>query len=260
MLYSKAPFWLLSFVHCLAMSRFLGCVIFLSIFSSRHMAKSVRTAACFAMALPVTSGLWANVTKIQIEPVSLMGVMGKELILGLLLGALLSLPFWSLSSAWSLIDNQRGANAAQQTNPSLEVDSSILGELAERALVVFLIEMGALFVVFEAVFKSYELWPTMTWVPDYSLFMQSKWVAAFAQAISSSLLLAAPVLLMLLLVEYGLSITSVAGQGFDVYQTAMPIKSLSSLMMMALCASALFQYVYIQGVQWWRYDLFNSLG
>lgn len=249
--YTDQPFWLLPFVHCLSMARLIGCAVFLSLFSARHMAHLERTAICFALALPLTNILWSQVASHEVQPLLLTMLSFKEVLLGLLLGSLLSLPFWAIRSAWSLIDNQRGANAAQQTNPSLEADASVLGELAERAFIVFLIEAGALVFLFDTIFKSYQIWPATSWMPEFSYAVRKEVLAVFAQTIAHSLQLAAPVLLILLLVEYGLSIVSVAGQGLDVYSMAMPIKSLLSLVVMSMYVSGLFDNLYKEAVQWW---------
>jgi type III secretion protein T len=185
----------------------------------------------------------------------------KETLLGAVIGLLLAAPYWAFRSAFALVDNQRGANAAQVANPSLQADSSMLGELAERALTVLLIQTGVFGTLFDVIAQSYSLWPALAPMPE--LVAQEHGAAALTSAflgfIGDGLLYSSPILVVLLLIGFGFAVSSTAAQGIPVYETAMPVKSLAALFCMAIYFTSLLDYA-IPGIRRiWSTTLLQSL-
>lgn len=228
----------------LSMARLLGCSLFFPLLGRRHLAALNRNAVCLALSLAQALTVWEGLSQAwfagqtPLVPFWLLG--GKEVVIGCLLGSLLAIPFWVIRGAFTLIDNQRGANAAQMNNPAMEADSSLLGELAERVLIVMLIEMGIYLMAFEVVADSYRLWPLLSvWPVDLawgSSHATHAILQAFTQLLRDTVMYASPMLLLLLLIEWGMAISSSAVQGIDVYQIGMPIKSLSALAVLIVSA------------------------
>ncbi len=244
----------------LSMARAVGCSLFLPSWGRRHMSSMHRNAICLAVSLPQAMAQWEflmHQTQWVLHP---MLMVFKEVLVGGLLGALLSIPFWIFRGAFTLVDNQRGANAAQMNNPSMEADSSLLGEWVERLLLVFLVETGGFLWVFEALSESYLTWPlTSTW-PLLSEQVTTQVLAAYARLMMDVLLLASPLLLLLLAIEFGMAIGSTAVQGIDVYQTAMPIKSLAALIFLAVSVNQWFQHIMGRFEFWWVEGVVKTLG
>jgi type III secretion protein T len=244
----------------LSMARALGCAAFLPIFGKRHMAMLHRNALCMAISLPQAWIVWMQLDA-QPMPVFHTVLLGaKEALVGGVLGLLLALPYWALQSACTLIDNQRGANAAQVANPSLAADASVLGELAERALIVMLIDAGLFTLAFDVLADSYTLWPALDSWPEWSRHARGDVTSAFARFFAAAVIYSGPVLLLLLAVELGLAISSTAVQGLDVYQTAMPVKSLLALLVLALWFVGLLSHVLPGFSDWWSDGALRALG
>jgi type III secretion protein T len=187
-----------------------------------------------AISLPQAWLTWQFLLHHPPGTLSLLILGFKEAVLGLVLGVLLSLPYWTVQSAGTLIDNQRGGNAAQNINPSMAADASLLGELAQRTLIAVLIEAGLFVLMFDVIADSYKLWPVMDGWPKWGQHSAVVLVRMFQSFISDSIIYSGPALLLLLAVEFGMAISSSSVKGLDVYQTAMPIKSQLSLVMLAL--------------------------
>lgn len=235
----------------LSMARAMGCAILLPAFGRRHMAGMQRNALCMAISLPQTWLVWNLLEQQRLPLMYSTALAFKEALIGAMLGFLLSIPFWAFRSAGTLIDNQRGANAAQQINPSLEADSSILGELCERALIVFLIEIGVFKLIFDVLADSYVLWPVLAPLPQLNTEVRAAFMVAFSQMMASAMLYSAPVLLLLLAVEYLMAIGSTVVQGLDVYQAAMPVKTMLALLMLVLCFPGLVSEASLSIEYWW---------
>jgi flagellar biosynthesis protein FliR len=60
----------------------------------------------------------------------------KEALLGLLVGFLLSLPFWLFQTVGNLINNQCSVSATQINNPSVGNDASLIGGLILQTLII----------------------------------------------------------------------------------------------------------------------------
>lgn len=236
----------------LAMARTVACLSFLPPFGRQNIGRLQRNAVCFAVSLPQAFLLWSGFVA---EPLSLfrLAVLGvKEALLGAMLGFLLSTPFWAFRSAFTLVDNQRGANAAQMVNPSLQADSSLLGELTERALVLFLIQAGIFPVIFEVVVDSYALWPIRQGWPDFVFMQRDVIFGLLLPFIGDALLFSSPILLLLLLFEFGLALASISVQGIPVSQLAMPIKGLLALFILALYFGVLLSHAEPRIEMQWR--------
>ena len=243
----------------IALARVLGCAMFLPIFGRRHMASLHRNAICIALSLPQAASIWVELGGTADAGPWLAALALKEALLGCALGLALSVPFWALSGACTLIDNQRGANAAQQINPSLAADSSILGEAFERLLIVLLAQAGMFKLAFAVIVGSYAVWPALAPMPDLSDAMRAATLGAVNQLLADSMLYAAPVLLVLMAVEFALAIASSAIKGLEVYQTAMPIKTLLAIFTIVLCLPGLADHVVRAVETWWAADVLRSM-
>jgi len=243
----------------LAMARTLGVLMFLPFLSRQYTSVVTRNAVALAFSLPVAVGLWSPLVQASPSLPLYFVLLMKEVMLGALLGMLAALPFWAVRGMGTLIDNQRGANAAQQVNPSLQADATLIGEMAERGLVALLVQWGLLQTVFTVITDSHEHWPVLAVLPDFSQHRLAIF-GALAGLVTQAVVLAGPVLLVLLLIELGLAIASTAVQGFDVYSSAMAVKTLMALFVLALISPWVMEYSADAALRWWQEGLAATLG
>lgn len=243
----------------LSMARTLGMLKFLPFLSQQNSSTAIRAALALGLSLPVAAGLWDPLVAASPSPAMYAVLLIKEVMLGTLLGMLAALPFWAIRGMGTLIDNQRGANAAQQINPSLQADATLIGELAERGLVALLVQWGLLQTVFTVLTDSHAQWPVLALLPDLSQHQHSI-LSALAGVVTQAMLLAGPVLLLLLLIELGLALVSTAVQGFDVYSSAMAVKTLLALVMLVLVLAPVLETSAQDALRWWQEGLPQALG
>ncbi|MDH0865329.1 flagellar biosynthetic protein FliR [Mitsuaria sp. GD03876] len=247
-------------VMALSMARAAGMVAFLPFLVRQQTTAAVRGAVCLALSLPAALAVWPQFSAAPPAPEAVMLLALKEGFLGALLGMLTAIPFWAVRGMGTLIDNQRGANAAQQVNPALQADATLLGELAERAFIALLIDLGLLQACYTALAASHAQWPMLALFPPLDVPHWQAILAALAGSLTQALLLAGPALLLLLMIELVLAIASTAVQGLDVYASAMAVKTVSALAIVALIAVPLFDKTVEDALRWWREGLLDAVG
>lgn len=247
-------------VVALALARALGMALFLPFLNRQQMSGLVRMAVCLGLSVPAAVGLWPEFVRAAPSPAATFALGFKEALLGALLGMLVALPFWAIRGMGTLIDNQRGANAAQQVNPALQADATLLGELSERALLTLVIDAGLLQACFAVLVDSYAHWRVLDLLPVMDAGFREGLIGALAGHVTQALVLAAPALLLLLLIELALAITSTAVQGFDVYASSMAVKSIVTLVILAVIAPTLFDHATREAGAWWQDGLRALVG
>jgi type III secretion protein T len=249
----------------LGVARTLSCLLFLPGFSRAHLGGAQRSGVALAVSLPQIVLLHQQLSGSAFTlglGVAMLGL--KEACLGALLGMLLAAPFWAFRAAFTLMDNQRGANAAQLVNPSMQADSSILGDLAERAALVAVIQAGVFVSLFDALGRSYVLWPALAGWPQLdaagggaalsALLPELLWFMSAAASYS------APVIALLLLIELTFAIASVSAQGLPIYESAMPVKGLAALVCLLLYFDALIAQALPGIAELWQVRIPEALG
>lgn len=173
----------------------------------------------------------------------LIALAVKELLLGVMLGFVLAIPFWALEGAGFLIDNQRGESISATLNPFNGHDTSTLGEFLSMALVVFVMISGSFLMLLRVFYDSLHVWPPHQFWPALTATHETFWLSQLDGMMEATLLFAAPVVFAMLLVELGLALISHFAPQLDVFMLAMPLKSAVALVVLALYAVTLFDFV-----------------
>jgi len=160
-----------------------------------------------------TDGIW------------LIVILGKEVLIGLLIGFVTAIPFWAIEAAGFLVDNQRGAAMASMFNPTLGSQSTPTAVLLTQTLITLFFSGGGFVTFIYALFKSYTSWP----IVDFFLHVSDSWLsffyAQFEQLMWLGVLMSAPLVLAMFLAEFGLALISRFAPQLNVFFLAMPIKS-----------------------------------
>lgn len=165
----------------------------------------------------------------DVQPMALSGwqwarLYGREALLGAGLGFLYAGMLWSFEMAGQLIDNKVGATQAQVMDPLSGHQTSLTGAfLARLASWVFMASGG--FLLFAALLlDSYALWPVNGgWqlLPAGRLAFE----AELGRMLRLALLLAAPSLVLLYLVDGVLGLVNRFAQQLNVFSLSMSLKA-----------------------------------
>lgn len=160
-----------------------------------------------------TDGIW------------LIVILGKEVLIGLLIGFVAAIPFWAIEAAGFLVDNQRGAAMASMFNPTLGSQSTPTAVLLTQTLITLFFSGGGFVTFIYALFKSYTSWPIVDFFPTVSDAWVSFFYTQFEQLMWLGVLMSAPLVLAMFLAEFGLALISRFAPQLNVFFLAMPIKS-----------------------------------
>lgn len=106
----------------------------------------------------------SSTTSLELD-VTFILLMIKEVMIGCLLGFLVSIPFFAAQGAGTLIDHQSGAQSLQVTDPSSQTQASPTGLLYNNVMLVIFFIVGAPFMFFDALVTSYHVMPADQFLP-----------------------------------------------------------------------------------------------
>jgi type III secretion protein T len=156
---------------------------------------------------------------------SLVIVLFKEIVIGMLIGFLAGILFWVAEGVGFFIDNQRGASMASTIAPTSGDQTTPLGSLLFQLITVLFFSSGGFLVFLSGLFESYRVWPVLTFFPsldnDFALFFLHQ----ADRLMLLVLLLSAPVIIAIFAAELGLGLINRFSPQLNVFFLSMPIKS-----------------------------------
>ncbi|MGY2400415.1 type III secretion system export apparatus subunit SctT [Pseudomonas sp. SDO5271_S396] len=213
----------------IAMARIYPCAFLVAAFCFQHIRGLLRHTIVMVMALIPAPGIHALMAGHDYSALLLAALLLKELALGFLLGVLLSMPFWMFEAVGALLDNQRGALAGGQLNPSLGPDATPIGHLFKQLAIFLLMVSLGLGALTQVIWDSYLVWPPTVWFPLPAANGFSVFIGLLGDTFTHMMLYAAPFIAVLLLLEFGIALLSVYSQQLQVSTLAPPVKCLAGI-------------------------------
>lgn len=221
------------FFHWMASAAFGYCriapVFFMMPFlSTGNVPSVVRMPVIFFLSVLFVPEINASVIFNNFSLIIFLAV--KELLIGLGLGLILSLPFWIFHAVGSFIDNQRGATLSSSLDPSSGVDSSELAKFLNLfAVVVYIENNGAVHLV-SSIYYSYTfLKPLSLEMPSLQLF--TEYITKLA---SDTIRISSPVIAVMLGCECYLGLLSRYASQLNAFAVSMTLKSGLAFLIMLL--------------------------
>ncbi len=232
--------WLISLF--LSMPRILAIFTILPMFSRQALPGLLRIGVAFSVAIFVVPLLINEAPTIFFSPIFIISLVLKEMLIGFILGFIISLPIWAFDIMGAYVDNQRGASIAATINPLTGHDTSPLGELFSQVAVTFLLLSGGYFLILTVIFESFGIWPVFKFLPSFNIDTPEILLAQMDRLMSIAVLLSAPVIFAMFLAEFGLGLVSRFVPQLQVFFMAMPIKSALAFFIFSIYTNALLSY------------------
>jgi len=233
--------WLLAWAF--TAPRVLVAFALLPILTEPVVPRTLRNGVIMTMSLfilPLTHEQFLN---IEINTLTMLGILVKEGFLGLLLGYTLSVPFWAVKAAGFLIDMQRGVMSALYFSPVTANMVSPLGGLFSLLLTTLLLVSGGFLILLQTLYFSYQTWPIDQFFPQFTLEVASFFLQQLDLLLYTSVLIAGPFLGMMFLVDFGLGMVGRFLPQLNVFLAAMPVKSGLTFFMLTLYIGFLAEYL-----------------
>ncbi|MEM8727376.1 MAG: flagellar biosynthetic protein FliR [Chlamydiota bacterium] len=215
---------LLRFAPVLAMAPFLGAklapgivrmglAVFLSIIFLPYVIVNVKEPVTFNHAFILYSA--------------------KELLIGLILGFFVTVPFYIVQTSGIIVDYLRGASIMQSQDPSLQTQTSPIGIFYNYTLIVIFFQISGPFLFFDALLKSYEVVPPAEFInPLFFSVKNTLWQTSMDiinQIVAIAIQLSAPCIVSILMAEMFLGIANRLAPQVQIAFLGMSIKSLLGL-------------------------------
>ena len=165
---------------------------------------------------------------------TLVLILAKEIFLGISIGALFGLFLWAFQAAGELIDTQTGMSQAQILDPFSGHQVTLFADLLGRLANVLFVSLGGLMLLASVALRSFAIWPIEAPLPR----IEADGVLLFADVVGDVftliLLLAAPALAVVFLIDTGMGLINRFAQRLNVSFLSNSIKSLVAVAMVLL--------------------------
>ncbi|HEX7389871.1 MAG TPA: type III secretion system export apparatus subunit SctT [Acidiphilium sp.] len=226
----------------LGFARALGMMAILPVFSRLQLGGSLRAAVAFSLALIVAPALDAHYGRLHgaaDAAVSLSALLFalKEGALGLVLGVVMSVPFWAAEMAGELIDMQRGSQSAITTSSSTGEESGMLGTFMLFLVIAIFMLSGGMNLVLRGFVASFAIWPTFDWLPRFTPSGGVAILRLLDAVTRAGVVIAAPLVVAMLVAEIGLGFINRYAPPINVFDLALGLKGL--IVAVGLCVYTL---------------------
>jgi type III secretion protein T len=202
----------------------LACFTILPFLGGNILPPYIRNALVFAIFV-VTYPFVASSAPAHISYLQGFILLMKEVLVGLIMGFIVGLLFWSAEIVGFLVDNQRGSSMASALDPLYGESSSPLGVLLLQMVTALFFATGGFLVFLDGVFESYQFWPVFEFFPPIESLSPLFFLDKVDQLMRASLLLAAPFLIVIFIVDLALGVVNRFVPQLNVFFLSMPVKS-----------------------------------
>jgi len=215
--------WMLAWL--LSVARILGVFIATPYFGSSALPGLARNGIVIVLSLVAVPLVMEQISTVQYSTFIIAGLVLKELVLGLMMGYVFSIPYWAVASAGYFIDLQRGIFSGELFSASAGGSTSILGELLSRLMLVVLFTTGGFLLMYEVILMSFQTWPVDSFYPNFTMVGAKVMLQQLDLLMYTMALLAGPVIAIMFVIEIGAAIVGRDIPELNVFLLVMPIKS-----------------------------------
>lgn len=208
--------------------------------STEILPGQVRNSVFFALALIVFPMVAPTMPAEALGIWTLLAMLGKEVVIGLLIGFLIGMAFSIAMSVGFFIDNQRGASMASVFDPMAGEQTSPTGILLVQVFTALFYTTGGFLFFLDALFESYAIWPVGAVWPKFDPGFPEFILAQGDRMMRMTVVLSAPVLITVLVTEFGLGLMNRFAPSLNVFSLAMPVKSLVGVIVLVVYTPTLF--------------------
>ncbi len=205
--------------------RIIGAFLMLPLLTSENMPATVRNSFMVSLALVALPIAMLGAPMETMGAISWSGIVLKELFLGIGIGFCFGMVFWAIGAAGNVIDNQVGLAIASVLDPIQGHQTSLHGQFLSLFASWLFMASGAFLVFLDLLMSSYALWPVTSYFPTLNPGGMNLFVGQFSYLMTALLVLAAPAMVVLFLVDLSLGLVNRYAPQLNVFTLAMPIKA-----------------------------------
>ncbi len=228
----------------LGLARCMGLLQILPISTRLGLRGMHRTGVAAALSMVMLPGLMQQLQPEDITGVHMTLLVGKEALIGFLIGILFAAPFWVAETAGELIDLQRGSRGAVTPDPAGEGESGITATLFVLTITTIFFLSGGMHWLLDAIAQSYRTWPVGALAPSLAPGAAMRLLGLLDSVLRAGLVLAAPLVVAMLFAELSLALISRFAPQLNVFDLSMSVKGLVQIIGLPIYAIFLIGYLH----------------
>lgn len=176
------------------------------------------------------------------SPIEMAIMLAKEVVVGFALGFLASLPFFALKAAGAITDTFRGESDSGHTDPNG-------GSISTWGIVFMILGFfaffgsGGMWHLIAMLYESYSVWPMTATLPAMSGASAMLAADLVASILLEAVLIAAPLMILLISVDFILIMASRVARRFQIYGNEFALKNLTAIIALPIMVLYVSRYV-----------------
>lgn len=209
----------------LTLPRIIGAFIMLPLISPQNMPAMVRNSFLVSLAIVALPIVVATAPPGTMSTLSWPALVVKELFIGIAIGFCFGIVFWAISAAGNVIDTQVGMSMATVFDPIQGHQTSLHADFLSQFAAWVFMASGAFLIFLDLLLGSYALWPPTSFYPDLPAAGMNLFVGYFGYFMTTLLVLAAPVMVILLIVDLAFGLMNRYAPQLNVFALTLPLKA-----------------------------------
>ena len=227
----------------LALSRILGVMAVLPAFTRLGVTGILRNGIALAVSIPMIPAIAATLGTEPLTVGKIAALSFKEIVVGVVVGLILGVPFWAAEAAGGILDIQRGASFAMLDDPDAAGGTSVTGTLLAVAIIVLYYASGGLFMTLRTLYESYDIWPIGRFLPLFGPEAGHLFLSLLDDVFTMGLMLIGPIVVCLFVADILLALVSRAAPHFNVFALSLAVKNLVFAILLVLYSGFLGTYM-----------------
>jgi type III secretion protein T len=234
-----------------AFARIQGVLQTFPLFTTLNVRGQIKAVFALVLCIPIVPMLapqfadsaFRVTTSGQFPPLPFMLVLiGKEYLIGVMLGTLMAIPFWAVQTAGDLIDMDRGASAANLSDPVNANEQSLTGVILLYATLAIFVVMDGLQIVISMIYDTFRVLKPTELLPTPDLDLVQTLGMLIGKMVITGAMIAGPILVMTLAVDVTLVFSARIAKQLPLNDFSIIVKNLIAASFLPLYALFLGQY------------------
>jgi len=220
---TETQMWLLALAF--SSIRLLAMFSIMPVLNDQAIPGMARRTVVVALALVIVPLTIGPIKAVDLNSLTGAVIVIKEVFIGVLFGFMGGIPFCISENVGNFIDNQRGSTMGEIFSPLSGSQASPIGLMMLQVAAALFFVTGAVLVFLAAVYESYKVWPVFSTLPQLNASFPVAFLNEADAMMKTTVVLAAPAVLIMLLATIGLGIINRSAPQLNVFFLSMPVKS-----------------------------------
>jgi type III secretion protein T len=226
----------------LSVTRIAVAFLLVPLFTAELIPALVRNAMFLGIAV-LALAVQPSFAPIVVDSWTLITMFAKEAFIGCAIGFFFSGVMWAFQAAGQLIDTKVGTSMAQVSDPLSGQQVTLNGALFGRLASWVFMAGGGFMLMIGTLIQSYALWPVRSPAPTLVTGGMRLFEGEFGRIMLLTLLVAAPALVLLHLVEGVLGLINRFAQQLNVFSLSLSIKAVAAAWIVWIQVSVMVQFL-----------------